>query len=265
MKIPFIKSSLEIMGNVDGCTNGSIRFPAFFNGVFGHKPTGGLVPGTGQYPFKTNEALRYLTTGVLARSADDLMPLLNIIAGPDGQDAGCKPFDLGDPLDARMGDLNIINVDSNGVAPVRADLFQAQRKCADHLERMGARVNKLTIRNLKYSFNIWSSMLSMVEGPSLGLLLGNGQPIHKIRELAKCCIGSSVHTLPALILATLENIPKLTPSRTRRFVEMGYQLEKELMDLIGPNGVMLYPSYTNPLYGIPKSAKGVHAQESSLC
>ena len=29
---------------------GSIRLPAFFNGVFGHKPSGELVPGTGQYP-----------------------------------------------------------------------------------------------------------------------------------------------------------------------------------------------------------------------
>jgi len=29
---------------------GSIRVPAFFNGVFGHKPTGGLVPNSGQFP-----------------------------------------------------------------------------------------------------------------------------------------------------------------------------------------------------------------------
>ena len=35
---------------------GSIRMPAFFNGVFGHKPSGGLVPGTGQYPMAENEA-----------------------------------------------------------------------------------------------------------------------------------------------------------------------------------------------------------------
>ena len=27
---------------------GSIRIPAAFNGVFGHKPTGGLIPNTGQ-------------------------------------------------------------------------------------------------------------------------------------------------------------------------------------------------------------------------
>lgn len=38
---------------------GSIRMPSFFNGIFGHKPTGGLVPCTGHYPEAENEAVRY--------------------------------------------------------------------------------------------------------------------------------------------------------------------------------------------------------------
>jgi len=65
---------------------GSIRMPAFFNGVFGHKPTGGLVPGTGHYPVAENGAARYCTFGVLTRRAEDLMPLTQILAGPDGKD-----------------------------------------------------------------------------------------------------------------------------------------------------------------------------------
>ena len=44
---------------------GSIRMPAFFNGIFGHKPTGGLVPATGQYPKAEGSALQCLTTGPL--------------------------------------------------------------------------------------------------------------------------------------------------------------------------------------------------------
>src|SRR6185295_7028017 len=60
---------------------GSIRMPAFFNGVFGHKPTGGLVPNSGQFPCAENDALRYLATGPLARKAEDLMPLLRVLAG----------------------------------------------------------------------------------------------------------------------------------------------------------------------------------------
>jgi fatty acid amide hydrolase 2 len=37
---------------------GSIRLPAFFNGVFGHKPTPGLVPNDGQFPLATGGAAR---------------------------------------------------------------------------------------------------------------------------------------------------------------------------------------------------------------
>jgi len=29
---------------------GSVRMPGFFNGIYAHKPTGGLVPNTGQFP-----------------------------------------------------------------------------------------------------------------------------------------------------------------------------------------------------------------------
>src|SRR6202011_2168840 len=65
---------------------GSIRIPAFFCGVFGHKPSAGLVPNSGLYPPAPGESGRMLGTGPLARRAEDLMPLLRIIAGPDGQD-----------------------------------------------------------------------------------------------------------------------------------------------------------------------------------
>ena len=59
---------------------GSIRLPAFFNGVFGHKPTGGLVDGGGQYLQAADAALRYLATSPIARRAEDLAPLLRVLA-----------------------------------------------------------------------------------------------------------------------------------------------------------------------------------------
>lgn len=45
---------------------GSIRNPAFANGVFGHKPSGGLVPGSGQHPAYSGSLLRKNVTGPLA-------------------------------------------------------------------------------------------------------------------------------------------------------------------------------------------------------
>jgi fatty acid amide hydrolase 2 len=65
---------------------GSIRLPAFFNGVFGHKPTACLVPHTGHYPYPNDRGSRMLGIGPLARRAEDLMPFLRAIAGPDGRD-----------------------------------------------------------------------------------------------------------------------------------------------------------------------------------
>ena len=68
---------------------GSIRLPAFFNGVFGHKPSPGTVPNTGQFPSTEGDAARLLTMGPITRRAEDLMPVLRLIAGPDGQDERC--------------------------------------------------------------------------------------------------------------------------------------------------------------------------------
>src|SRR5581483_1087358 len=59
---------------------GSIRVPAMFCGVFGHKPSPGLIPNAGMYPPTPGEAARMLQVGPLTRRAEDLMPLLRIMA-----------------------------------------------------------------------------------------------------------------------------------------------------------------------------------------
>ena len=57
-------------------------------------------------------------------------------------------------------------------------------------------------------------------------------------------MGRSPHTIPAVALALFEKAPKLLPSRTRKAVEAGRALRETFVDLIGPDGVMLYPSYS---------------------
>ena len=55
---------------------GSIRLPAFFNGVFGHKCSAWLVPNTGHFPPVEGEVTRMFSLGPLARRAEDLMPVV---------------------------------------------------------------------------------------------------------------------------------------------------------------------------------------------
>ncbi len=223
---------------------GSIRMPAFFNGVFGHKPTGGLVPGSGQYPCAEGAALRYLTTGPLCRRAEDLMPLLRILAGPDGEDTGCTPFQLGDPEALAIDQLEVLSVEGNGALAPEPALVDAQRRVARHLERKGARVRVARIEDLRHSLEVWSSMLAASEGPSFAELMGEGVPVAAGRELVKWMLGRSEHTLPAIGLALLEKLPALVPSESTKAIEIGRRLRETLLQEIGPRGVMLYPSYT---------------------
>ena len=195
---------------------GSIRMPAFFNGVFGHKPTGGLVPGTGQFPNAHGAALRYLTTGPLCRRAEDLMPLLRVVAGPDGQDEGCTDRTIGDPASVDLSALTVTSIEGNGLVAVRPDLIAAQRRVAQHLAALGARVRTASVARLRQSLDIWSSMLSAAGGESFAEMMGGGKPINAWRELGKWVIRRSNHTIPAIALALSEKVPALFRNTPRK-------------------------------------------------
>ena len=222
---------------------GSIRMPAFFNGVFGHKPTGGLVPNSGQYPISENDALLYLTTGPIARRAEDLMPLLRVLAGPDGKDSRCKARPLGDPASVDLAALSVLDVEGNGRLRVDPGLATVQRSAARALASRGARVRETRVEGLRHSLEIWAAMLGDVEQTSFRDLMANGQPFFPARELASWIARRSEHTLPAIMLALIEKLTKASPAQTRRFVGLGKALRAEMVSLLGDDGVMLFPSY----------------------
>jgi fatty acid amide hydrolase 2 len=232
---------------------GSIRMPAFFNGVFGHKPTGGLVPNTGNFPLAHGAALRYLTTGPLARRAEDLWPLLRILAGPDGEDGGCRALPLGDPAAVRVGDLDVLVLEENGRVPVSAELKQALWRAVDALARRGARVRRANFPAFAEAFDIWATLLGAAGGPSFAELMGEGTAVRPYRELLRWALGRSPHTFPAIMLAALERIAELMPARQERARALGAQLQVDLARELGPRGVLLYPPYptTAPRHHAP--------------
>lgn len=66
---------------------GSIRNPAHFCGVFGHKPSWDLVPSRGHSLGDTRTTVDIAVVGPMARSAADLELALRLVAGPDEIDA----------------------------------------------------------------------------------------------------------------------------------------------------------------------------------
>jgi amidase len=72
-------SALELGSDIGG----SIRVPAHFCGVFGHKPTWGLLPPRGHSPVLSAAMTDISVIGPLARSAEDLQLALDLLAVPD--------------------------------------------------------------------------------------------------------------------------------------------------------------------------------------
>jgi len=62
---------------------GSIRVPAHYCGIFGHKPTYGLLPNYGDPATSSAAGTDIAALGPLARSSSDLAVALDILAGPD--------------------------------------------------------------------------------------------------------------------------------------------------------------------------------------
>lgn len=223
---------------------GSIRMPAFFNGVFGHKPTGGMVPNTGSHPPALNELQRFVTSGPLARRAEDLMPVLRVIAGPDGIEERCITFELGEPSAVDVRSLTVISVEK-GPGTVQPVLLEAQRKAADALAARGAKVERRAIPQLSRSLDIWSAMLHegrAGEGSFRELMAAGGE-FAPWRELARFPLGGSRYTLPGLLLSVLEGVPGLMTGRTKRLLALGKELSAELGRVLGDRTVMLYPSF----------------------
>jgi amidase len=121
---------------------GSIRVPAAFCGVFGHKPSETAVPRSGQFPMPPlpNWATAMGVQGPLARSAADLELALDVIAGPDvGEDVAWRLV-LPQSRHERLADFRVAVMPSLAWLPVDGEIQAALDRLASGLSKGGARV-----------------------------------------------------------------------------------------------------------------------------
>ncbi len=226
---------------------GSIRMPAFFNGVFGHKCSPGLVPNEGQFPIAEGKCADYLSTGPLCRRAVDLELLLRIMGGPSA--AGLQRADSVD-----IEKLRVLSLRPDRGPRARPDMLAAQARAVDELRKAGAKTQALDLPLLDKGFDIWSSMLALGGSPSFAqMMFGSRNPLLPAVELGRMALGRSSHTLPLVILALLERVPDIAPRRAKKFLGLGQQLKRQLEDALGDDGVLVTLPYTEvaPLHGKP--------------
>lgn len=123
---------------------GSIRVPAHFCGIYGHKPTLDLVSMRGHTPggqpglhgFSTGLAV----AGPMARSARDLVAALHILGGPDGYDRKAWSWTLPPPRRRSLKDFRVGFVLDSPLASPTSDVKALLDRTIAALERAGAQL-----------------------------------------------------------------------------------------------------------------------------
>jgi amidase len=120
----------------------SIRNPAHFCGVYGHKPTWGIVPRHGQALPWQGAPVDIDVVGPLARSSDDLALALSIMAGPDAIEAPGWQLKLKPPRQKRLRDYKVaLMLDAPAIA-VDREVQDRLQALADFLRREKVRVDE---------------------------------------------------------------------------------------------------------------------------
>jgi aspartyl-tRNA(Asn)/glutamyl-tRNA(Gln) amidotransferase subunit A len=122
---------------------GSLRIPASFCGLVGHKPSYGRVP---TWPGVSIGALRH--PGGITRTVTDSALLLNVISGPDERDAGSLPADDVDyvaELDRGIDGVRIAFSPNLGYSTVHHDVAKHVALGAEAFSETGASIERVDL------------------------------------------------------------------------------------------------------------------------
>ncbi len=121
---------------------GSIRVPAAYCGVFGHRPSETAIPRSGAFPLADlpNPAFFMGVQGPLARTAADLTLLFDVLRGPDiGDEIGWQQA-LPPARHDKLGDFRVAVIDSVIGARASSQMQARLDELASLLSREGATV-----------------------------------------------------------------------------------------------------------------------------
>lgn len=168
-------AALVATGEVDmaiaGDQGGSIRIPSSNCGVYGMKPTHGLVPYTGVMPVE--QTIDHV--GPVSRTVADNALLLEVLAGEDGLDPrqyNPKTFRYTEALGRGAQGLRIgILKEGFGHEVSEADVDAKVMQAAERFRDLGARVEEVSIPEHFTAIDAWTAIT--LEGMQDHMMWGN--------------------------------------------------------------------------------------------
>lgn len=158
-------SALEVGSDIGG----SIRVPAAFCGIYGHRPSETLLPRSGQFPMPPlpNPAVVMGVQGPLARSAEDLELALSVLAGPDVGEDVAWTVSLPAARRERLADFRVAVLPPIPWHPVDGQITAGLHDLAGRLAKLGAVVKEVQPDGLgdhREYHALYRTLLSAVTG-----------------------------------------------------------------------------------------------------
>lgn len=235
---------------------GSIRMPAVFNGIFGHKPSNGLVSNDGVYPPLTANQNFMCTNGPLTRYAQDLDLVLDILL--DQNKSKLVNYDNFDLNETEF--YFIDHLDAPFVSKMSKDVQAKHYQFVKYIEsKFRTRVVRLNGNDFfDKAFEMWFTMITNGDSNQVCQLISVSNyeinPNKKtttgvslknpLVEMVKSIFGKSEHTLPTLALALLEKLPvNSNAEEISEFMQLLETTRAKLSKLLGTKGVLIFPSF----------------------
>lgn len=217
---------------------GSTRIPAFYNGYFGLKPTGGLVSNKNCFPKSEGKIDYYCQLGPSCRFSEDLYPLVKLMVKENNS--------IQNPNKVDIKNLRVIYLDNSFdsflISKRTPELKQGELKVLETFEKHGCQIEIKRYTDLSKGFFYWSAgMSSSNQTPFCKLI-----EIKPWSELFKWFFGKSNHTLPAIGLCILEQFTNLTSCFNRSQIAAGEKLKQKIKKDLDSSTIIICPSLPEP-------------------
>lgn len=126
---------------------GSVRIPAAFCGVYGHRPTETLVPRIGSFPgaSRPNVAALMGVQGPMARSAYDLEIAMDVIAGPEPLEDVAWRLELPPARAQGLSDFRVGVLEPLAGVEVDVEMLERVDELGTWLAQQGSTVRRVSL------------------------------------------------------------------------------------------------------------------------
>ncbi len=160
------------MGLGSDCA-GSVRLPAAFCGIAGMKPTSGRLPRTGHFPPSGGWIEALWQIGPMARSVEDLILMMKLLAGPDGIDPSAANLAFAPLAEGALKGLRIAFHTDNGCCTASQEVAAVVEAAAEALASDTATVKSARPARLSESYELEMKLLGADGGDSLRAYLAS--------------------------------------------------------------------------------------------